>query len=50
MPDLRNQKMRQLWSEDALNIIGAQQNNLANIDQAIPLRQLVLCVRCQWQW
>jgi excinuclease ABC subunit A len=43
MPDLRNLPLRDIWDEEALNIVGATQNNLANISQSIPLRKLV-CV------
>ena len=43
MPDLRNKKIRDLWNTSTLKITGAVQNNLANIDLNIPLRQLV-CV------
>lgn len=43
MSDLRHQELRKLWDKESLHIIGANQNNLATIDQTIPLRQLV-CV------
>lgn len=43
MPDLRDDVLRQQWDKDELRIHGAHQNNLANIEVAIPLRKLV-CV------
>ena len=41
LPDIRNPEMRALWPSDKLGIEGANQNNLANVNVAIPLRQLV---------
>ncbi|MDO3385601.1 excinuclease ABC subunit UvrA [Gilvimarinus sp. SDUM040013] len=41
MPGLRNSEMRNLWDKESLDLHGATQNNLNNIDVAIPLHQLV---------
>src|SRR5690606_12585052 len=41
MPDLRNLEMRQLWNRESLQMQGAHQNNLRQIDVNIPLHQLV---------
>ena len=41
MPDIRNPQMRQLWTQSSLQIQGAHQNNLRQIDVSLPLRQLV---------
>ena len=43
MPDLRDAELRQQWQSGAIVIAGARQNNLAEIDVTLPLRQLV-CV------
>ncbi|HEY7774036.1 MAG TPA: excinuclease ABC subunit UvrA, partial [Marinagarivorans sp.] len=41
LPELRNTEMRAFWAEQKLSIEGANQNNLANVNVAVPLRQLV---------
>lgn len=41
MLDLRHPQLRAHWMQEKIYIVGARQNNLAGIDIAIPLRQLV---------
>ncbi|MBV1881189.1 MAG: excinuclease ABC subunit UvrA [Pseudomonadales bacterium] len=43
MKDLVDQALRQRWDSEKMSILGASQNNLANVDVDIPLRRLV-CV------
>jgi excinuclease ABC subunit A len=41
MADLRDAQKRKHWGAEEIKIFGAHQNNLLNIDVAIPLRKLV---------
>lgn len=43
MEDLGDQRVRKLWPDENLQILGADKNNLRNLDVSIPLRSLV-CV------